>query len=206
MGIYSALPNQAELRQSSSRAAKVNPAQLCMARGGGTGGALGARAPPCSPQSMKCPTSTGVHVRPTMYQEGVPRGAINFCLYVKCPLTPVPPPPPLQNMFRRLCAWPMYALTLGDKIKTIKQTPYPMETFKCMQFVTECLCRRRRRPVHVLRPDSRPRGSIAPKRVRLLNTPIIHTYATMPNIPDATENDDQDTGKYNNADFRNSPI
>ena len=28
---------------------------------------------------MKCPTSTGVHARPTMYQEGVPRGAIkNF--------------------------------------------------------------------------------------------------------------------------------
>ena len=25
---------------------------------------------------MKCPTSTGVHARPTMYQEGVPRGAI----------------------------------------------------------------------------------------------------------------------------------
>ena len=46
-------------------------------RGGGTGGALGARAPPhFSPQSMKCPTSTGVHARPTMYQEGVPRGAI----------------------------------------------------------------------------------------------------------------------------------
>ena len=42
-------------------------------------GALGARAPPpphFSPQSMKCPTSTGVHARPTMYQEGVPRGAI----------------------------------------------------------------------------------------------------------------------------------
>ena len=52
---------------------------------------------------MKCPTSTGVHARPTMYQEGVPRGAIIFLfLYVKCPLTPVPPPPPLQNMFRRL--------------------------------------------------------------------------------------------------------
>ena len=44
-----------------------------------------------SPQSMKCPTSTGVHARPTMYQEGVPRGAIIFFLYVKCPLTPVPP-------------------------------------------------------------------------------------------------------------------
>ena len=40
------------------------------------GGALGARAPHFSPQSMKCPTSTGVHARPTMYQEGVPRGAI----------------------------------------------------------------------------------------------------------------------------------
>ena len=72
---------------------------------------------------MKCPTSTGVHARPTMYQEGVPRGAIKnflprvwsalpalgymlglqcirkecpegqsfFFLYVKCPLTPVPP-------------------------------------------------------------------------------------------------------------------
>ena len=26
-------------------------------------------------------------------QEGVPRGAIIFFLYVKCPLTPVPPPP-----------------------------------------------------------------------------------------------------------------
>ena len=31
-------------------------------------------------------------------------GLFTFCfLYVKCPLTPVPPPPPLQNMFRRLC-------------------------------------------------------------------------------------------------------
>ena len=38
--------------------------RLSMPRGGGTGGALGARAPPpphFSPQSMKCPTSTGVH-------------------------------------------------------------------------------------------------------------------------------------------------
>ena len=49
-------------------------------RGGGTGGGgTGGTCPPpphFSPQSMKCPTSTGVHARPTMYQEGVPRGAI----------------------------------------------------------------------------------------------------------------------------------
>ena len=32
--------------------------------------------PHFSPQSMKYPTSTGVHARPTMYQEGVPREAI----------------------------------------------------------------------------------------------------------------------------------
>ena len=42
------------------------------------GGHWGHVPPPphFSPQSMKCPTSTGVHARPTMYQEGVPRGAI----------------------------------------------------------------------------------------------------------------------------------
>ena len=41
-------------------------------------GDTGGTCPPpphFSPQSMKCPTSTGVHARPTMYQEGVPRGA-----------------------------------------------------------------------------------------------------------------------------------
>ena len=40
------------------------------------GGHWGHVPPHFSPQSMKCPTSTGVHARPTMYQEGVPRGAI----------------------------------------------------------------------------------------------------------------------------------
>ena len=40
------------------------------------GGHWGHVPPYFSPQSMKCPTSTGVHARPTMYQEGVPRGAI----------------------------------------------------------------------------------------------------------------------------------
>ena len=44
--------------------------------GGGGGGHWGHVPPHFSPQSMKCPTSTGVHARPTMYQEGVPRGAI----------------------------------------------------------------------------------------------------------------------------------
>ena len=44
--------------------------------GGGTGGTCPPPPPHFSPQSMKCPTSTGVHARPTMYQEGVPRGAI----------------------------------------------------------------------------------------------------------------------------------
>ena len=46
-------------------------------RNRGGGGHWGHVPPPhFSPQSMKCPTSTGVHARPTMYQEGVPRGAI----------------------------------------------------------------------------------------------------------------------------------
>ena len=62
---------------------------------------------------MKCLTSTGVHARPTMYQEGVPRGAIIFFLYVKCPLTPVPPPP-LQNMFRRLCLYTNVSVTINE--------------------------------------------------------------------------------------------
>ena len=58
----------------------ISPEYIGACRGGGTGGALGARAPPphFSPQSMKCPTSTGVHARPTMYQEGVPKGAIHI--------------------------------------------------------------------------------------------------------------------------------
>ena len=51
---------------------------------------------------MKCPTSTGVHARPTMYQEGVPRGAINFfymsrALLLLCPPTPEHVPPPLSG-------------------------------------------------------------------------------------------------------------
>ena len=45
--------------------------------GGGTGGTC-PPPPHFSPQNMKCPTSTGVHARPTMYQEGVPRGAIKI--------------------------------------------------------------------------------------------------------------------------------
>ena len=44
------------------------------------GGHWGHVPPHFSPQSMKCPTSTGVHARPTMYQEGVPRGAIKIFL------------------------------------------------------------------------------------------------------------------------------
>ena len=87
-------------------------------RGGGTGGGTGGTCPTSppphfSPQSMKCPTSTGVHARPTMYQEGVPRGAIIFFfLYVKCPLN-YSCAPPLQNMFRRLCTGSTFVLSLS---------------------------------------------------------------------------------------------
>ena len=63
---------------------------------------------------MKCPTSTGVHARPTMYQEGVPRGAI-ILFYVKCPLTPVPPPTP-EHVPPPLC---MGRYTYGFSLATM---------------------------------------------------------------------------------------
>ena len=75
---------------------------------GGHWGHVPPPPPHFSPQSMKCPTSTGVHARPTMYQEGVPIGAIIFFLYVRCPLTPVPPPPTPEHVPRRLCLYVCY--------------------------------------------------------------------------------------------------
>ena len=64
---------------------------------------------------MKCPTSTGVHARPTMYQEGVPRGAIIF--FFICQVPSYSCAPPLQNMFRRLWAYGNALVRGGGRIR-----------------------------------------------------------------------------------------
>ena len=59
---------------------------------------------------MKCPTSTGVHARPTMYQEGVPRGAIIIFVICQVPSYSCAPPPPPHSS--DVICWPILDLRI----------------------------------------------------------------------------------------------